>query len=367
MTKFDALVFICEILSFNDEDDGALHDRIASEKTDWPLVVKITSDYFLSPALGVRLERGGLLDALPDKELADYFITMKGLNAERNKRLRAQAVDVCRIMNSAGTEPVLLKGAGNVLSGLYDDPAIRFMRDIDILIKPESVRPCLEALHSAGYREIDYSGPELHHHRPLFHDDYPAPVELHTTAVMPPPAGWILSAEDMFADAQMIRENGAVMMIPSPQSRMVHNIAHASVCHGGFDMIYILQMYDMVMLARAFNLDWPAIKKAFDKHGKWARAQAYLERAGRLFGEPAPEIIGDIPLMAPLTRALFKGQVNSRSVRGMSFIIDNYVKVAYRMYTSGPARKRILSNLLAPRFYSGHVNRMTRAFRKKTP
>jgi hypothetical protein len=119
MNRRDCAFLLCNCLSLGKEGAGTEHLRrqLASGNVSWDLLVELSSQHLLCPTLHWALDRKQLLACIP-RDLRQYLRGMYDLNAERNDRLTAITVEAARHFNDAGVEPLLLKGAAKLLSGL---------------------------------------------------------------------------------------------------------------------------------------------------------------------------------------------------------------------------------------------------------
>ena len=86
---------------------------------DWDQTVAIAAREEVLPTLA------GKLSCPPD--LSDFFATIHELNAERNRQLIGEIETLALLLNQAGIEPVLLKGSAYLVTGVYCDPADRWL------------------------------------------------------------------------------------------------------------------------------------------------------------------------------------------------------------------------------------------------
>ncbi len=153
MNRKDAFLFLTRCLA--PEDRGAnLAGEIAAGRVCWERVVEIASEYWMTLVLYRELGEKHLLDLLPPNDrndLLEYFRAIHAANAARNRGLLAHAAEVVGMLNGIGVEPILLKGAAHLASGLYPDPAVRFMDDIDLLVPDDRALECWLLLLAAGY------------------------------------------------------------------------------------------------------------------------------------------------------------------------------------------------------------------------
>ncbi|MEI6785960.1 MAG: nucleotidyltransferase family protein, partial [Verrucomicrobiota bacterium] len=148
MTRYQAFRFLTRCLALRPCDAGEvdrLKMEIVSGQVDWGKVVELASHHYMIVALVVAF-REHQLAAVLSEEVLEYFEEIHGLSAARNQRIRDQVFEIARALNTIGVEPVLLKGAANLIAGLYSDPASRLMFDIDILVPEGRVGECFQKL-----------------------------------------------------------------------------------------------------------------------------------------------------------------------------------------------------------------------------
>lgn len=291
MNSFETLIFICRILSYQGEkEDKKLEEDIAGSNIEWPVVIEIASVYYLSAAIYPSLSRKGLLDFIPP-EVRDYFLGVLELNRERNQKLRDQTVVFSALLNEIDVEPLLLKGMANIVLGVYEDPGIRLMNDIDAMVPEERLIDCVEKLQNAGYQDLYELGPDRHHYSPMGHPDEIGALELHTRPVVAV-FGAIVPTKRMWLDSESIEVDGATVRIASATQRVLHNIVHMQLQHGAHHPMYFHQMYDLALIRKASEaeIDWPLVERSF-KEGKQPGAlQIYLANTERYLFCKKPEL-----------------------------------------------------------------------------
>jgi hypothetical protein len=130
--------------------------------------------YRLRPTAGFQSAPGA--DAL----LHGAELTSRVLTAD----LIAAVEDIIIALHSAGTEPTLLKGI-SFASRYYEEPHLRIMGDVDILVPPDSIDRSIEAVRHLGFETIQDAGHSLHHAPPLRQPGRDIHLELHH-ALLPP-------------------------------------------------------------------------------------------------------------------------------------------------------------------------------------
>ncbi|MGK0414716.1 MAG: hypothetical protein ACJA1B_002944, partial [Polaribacter sp.] len=156
MTYKETFLFIgkCLTISHNQNHKILIEDDLKNNIVNWDSVVKISTSYFMFPALYCNLKRAKFLHYLP-VELVNYMIHIADLNRDRNEQIVAQAKEINTILLKHNITPIFLKGTGNLLEGLYDDIAERMVTDIDILIKKEDCIKAFKILQENNYEKIN--------------------------------------------------------------------------------------------------------------------------------------------------------------------------------------------------------------------
>ncbi|GAB4111790.1 MAG: hypothetical protein Kow001_13450 [Acidobacteriota bacterium] len=131
----------------------------------------------LKPLLGYRLQ--GRLPPSAGQRLAQEL----RLNLVRNLSRVAELSRLSAAFAGQGLEMISLKGMHLALVA-YPHLGVRFMRDLDILVRPEAVVAAQRLLESLGYRPTGTGDPDAfmqvtHHFHPYVHGKTSQLVELH--------------------------------------------------------------------------------------------------------------------------------------------------------------------------------------------
>jgi len=293
LTERAAFRFLCACLTADGRDDpraalGPLRDAGEPARQE---LVRLASVQQVTPALGPVLRAKGLADLLP-ADLVGYFDGMATLNRQRNERVRSEASELAGLLNGAGVTPVFLKGGANLLDGLYPDPAMRIMVDLDVLVPAGEAERCYDFLHGQGFEVLqDEVDPRGHQHPAVGRPGAAVSIEIHR-AVLPFPHGPVLPAREVLDAATAIDLDGARAAVPAPVHRVVHNIAHAQLSDHGYlyGVLELRRLFDFVLLRRAFDdgLNWSEIGGRFADNGATTALGFHLEAAHRLLGAPPP-------------------------------------------------------------------------------
>ena len=290
---------LAALLDPTGRDPAGVHmDRgmIAADR-DWLALYQLATAHLVAPVLYATLATRDRLSQVPP----DVRTALEGLyqlNDQRNRRLRAVLRDTVRLLNQAGIEPILLKGAIALLPEQYPLAFARVLGDLDLAVADTQLRTAVAALQAAGY----YPAPkidrrlwpnEYYHWLPLFHPSGDGYVELHHDLFNDRRLKAALSLPMVQARAQARDWDGHQVRIPTLEHRLLHNALHHQVDDQAFesDQRSLRQLLEFAQL-RAWPAgaepDWPGLLRPLDRVGVGAAVRAWLLAAQTLFGQPLP-------------------------------------------------------------------------------
>ncbi len=203
MRPFDLLCGLISVALGHRTADSDLAAAVAATDVPWPRLVTLSGVHLLTPALAPALRDEALCGAVPP-ELVDYLSAMHAAATQRNAALRCQLEQVAAHLNGFGIVPVALKGAIRLIDGLWPDPALRFMHDLDLLVPETALAPCAATLAELGWRQFPAGPGETEHHLALIHPEATVRIELHHQPLSDPHTA-LLPAARMLARATPAR------------------------------------------------------------------------------------------------------------------------------------------------------------------
>ena len=183
MSYKETFYFIAKCLTISLEK----HNKIAIEKTlqsntiDWDTVVQVSTQQLVFPAMYCALKKEGFLRYLP-QELVNYMENITKLNRQRNQQIITQVTALNTFLLDHNITPIFLKGAANLIAGLYTDIAERMIGDIDFIFSKQDYPKAIRVLREYGYTEVlkaTYYFPNQHHYRRLHKKGHIAAIEIH--------------------------------------------------------------------------------------------------------------------------------------------------------------------------------------------
>lgn len=261
---------------------------------DWAALDAMAGQHRLRPMLHDRWRGSRSVPAeLRARWAAGYRVGTMAALAQRADLRRA-----CAILAQAGFTPIALKGAF-LAAHAYPAPALRPLRDLDILITAGKVEAAFALLLDAGYRRLDpaatLEAAADDKHMPTLVSPNGTAIELHRSLweadgtrdhAMPR----MLEPADVVARAVM--RDG--IMFPCAEDMLTHLIVHAIYSHR-LDCGPLL-LWDVFHLARTQPIDWRSLWRRAGRE-RWSDGAALVlglvrrwraESIPRATNEPPP-------------------------------------------------------------------------------
>jgi hypothetical protein len=274
---------------------GEAGDRPAppsrSPQWNWDKLVQTASDETVLSVMHDSLTGLGLAHEVP-ADVANLFSTVKKLNLERNQRILSELKCISGFFNNAGIEPVLLKGAAYLLSGIYPDLSTRFLVDLDLLLPESDFPAAIKILKNQGY------SCDAHPVETIIGNAYPplwrpqsVEIDLHRSLCLGVCRS-LLPGSEVVSKSVIHELDGVRLRIPSPEHLVIHHIVHSQIHDFYRERIRpsLRNMYDMVLLQHRFgsDIDWPAIENRFRRHKQYAALAFYLKQVETTLGLASP-------------------------------------------------------------------------------
>ncbi len=295
MKKCDSLSLLCQYLQNLDsrQEDSAPTPKVRQKlQPDWHAVARLADQHFVLPLLYQQLVRKRILQLLPE-DLQTLLAEIYKLNRLRNDLIYNQINRIAFLFNSAGIEPIFLKGSAALLMELYDDPGLRVMNDVDFLVDKKDLPTCVELMQSMGYYPMEgLKLPEdFYHHPPLVHNSHSIRFEIHERLH----TDSVLDSEAIITESVMIKMPDGIVRVPKNTHFTIHNILH----HQVFDKnslneeTPLYQLYDLYMMRERHDrhLDWRSICCFFTNHSLQDPYYYSLDLLRKYFKQRPPEKI----------------------------------------------------------------------------
>jgi hypothetical protein len=266
-------------------------------EAEWLGVINLAADHDLLPTFWRAGVDRGWFAPLPSPALAAVEArfapgrTQPALelqrayddNAHRLDDLLDQGERLLAALGRDGVAAVPLKGWLSVRERWYPDPAVRVMRDLDVLIPVDRAADASRAAAKLGYEPIEEALDDYADHQlpAMAIPGRLGSLELHTALVV---SRWanVLPASDVIAADRM-----------TTTQAVVHAIAHAQLHDEAFLLRHrpLRALHETAVLSRSprgSEIDWDEARRAFDRVDAAPALDAHLHLARELFGADVP-------------------------------------------------------------------------------
>jgi hypothetical protein len=244
--------------------------------------------HHLSAIIFLQIMRQGWQNTLPHSWLEflkdDYCFSL-----QNSLRQEHDALLVLQSLAAAGIEVILLKGADLRLR-LYDDPAIRPMTDLDLLIPRAVLDKARSVLGRLAYRlssdSLDPRPGFREHFRASLHFKKPEQVSLMVDL------HWQIEAVANFyrlpygnlhRQARPLDYQGIPVKVLSPEHLLIH------LCLHNYDELnQALRIVDLGLALQRLPLDWRLFLAEADRLGCQAPLYLMLDQLARIFPQTVP-------------------------------------------------------------------------------
>ncbi|MBW8332099.1 MAG: nucleotidyltransferase family protein [Prolixibacteraceae bacterium] len=358
----------CLALDENPAFKSEIIEKCKNDLIEWEQFVGLCNNHLILPAIYLKFQSHGIIEYLPE-ELAEFLKEVHHLNSVRNKQILLQLQEIMNILNEHEIFPTLLKGAGNLLDGLYADVGERILGDIDFLVPEKDYLLSAELLESKGYTKFNdipkYDDVEsLKHYPRLSHLDFVASIEIHRIPVNVEYVSWFNSATIYSERKSVTALDGC--FVESDHHKIIHNFVHSQLSNEGFlfGSVSLREMYDLYLLSRRFPLaeTIPHIKAK-------QKAIAYFAFSRLVLGLDESFFSGTNFAYQILLK---KHSLNQNSTffynshRSLIFmaqrIFTGYIGQILKAFYSKDKRNYLLRRINDPKWYADHIGLYSRFF-----
>jgi hypothetical protein len=249
---------------------AAVAQRLPSALTAVPSLDELATaaeQHGLEPLVLAHIERTGL--AIPENLLRARLLARWTQHAHAaSVRARVMA-DVTRATVQARVPFLVLKGAA-LAHLVYDDPRLRPMRDVDLLIRKADAGRALDVLMHCGFRPGG-TAPSHHHHLQSMAktlEGATVTIELHHELMARTPFVEPRNYDDLIRRSQSFEWGGMSYQTLGCEDTLWHVYAHAFVInalHPG--AIRLLSVADLVHATEEWidRIDWARLRRQYGR------------------------------------------------------------------------------------------------------
>lgn len=332
--------------------------------------IRFCRNKLILPTVYLKLKKHEILPFLP-VDFVDFLTEVYQLNLTRNESILKQLQQILDILNEKEIYPTLLKGAGNLVDGIYSDVGERMMSDIDFLVSESEYLLSAELLQNAGYRKyVEVSGyqniMEMKHFPKLYHPDFPGAVEIHR---IPVDVNYLNGFNQDLIDAEKRRAKliGGCYVL-SDKHKIAHNFIHCQLSNEGFLFggLPLRDIYDLYLFSERMPLQdvLPHIKEREKAIAYFALASEVLHinfdfPGKRNFSYKILKNKHDLNLKSQFLYRLYRG-----SVFIFQRIFIGYIGQFFQLFFSKEIRKSVFKRLSTRKWYKDHLSLYKRFFIK---
>ncbi len=232
---------------------------------DWNYIFKKNDYLFFAPALYLlmkKLKKQEKQEIIPES----YYSRLRNIHyatAVSNIKLREQISQILRIFRNTDIRIIFLKGS-DFLQTIYKDRiGIRWVSDMDILVRKEGLKDCRTLFLNAGYKEAKPVLIPFHHNLCLYKEELEKPIEIHYHLLhsAAEQKKIRIDIKEIFRDSQKISYLEHTLPVLSPEDSLLYRCIdlvnrHSSSLQCTLDISAIIYHYK--------NLNWEeTIKKSF--------------------------------------------------------------------------------------------------------
>jgi len=234
-------------------EPGALPTEPDPEQ--WQVIARHAREHRLRPLLHARAKSWAFA---PPTDLADDWAAAYRRSALRALQQKAELARLGRTMAESGIEAMVLKGGAIAWRGWFD-PALRPMRDLDLLVGPENAERAQQALRDLGYTGEEGPNESNDKHLPgLLSPRTGTAIEIHLHLIEPEGSSG-LDHDNAFRERAALRSlelPGIPLHVPSDTDTLLHLILHGALDHQ-FNNGPLL-VFDVAALLEHGTIDWAA-------------------------------------------------------------------------------------------------------------
>lgn len=225
------LILLCSRIRVDEKEKEVFERIIESREFDWNKILDNAFKNSVLPFIYFHLKGLGLLPKVPGG-IKDKLEKFHHFNTARNAWILLSLEKLSETL-SRNKIPFLLIQGSCLLADVYSNPSLRYLSDIDVLIKKDRLSGIENIIAPLGWKMSDHPGNrewciENLNHLPLFYrKDEPVVLEIHFK--LPYPEGKKEMDCNWIWEKTCKREiRSSVVYIPSPENMIIQLSMHIS-------------------------------------------------------------------------------------------------------------------------------------------
>jgi hypothetical protein len=232
-------------------------------------------------------------ETAPDRVL-ERLRTHYVANAFRNAILFRETATATRALSEEGIPVLLLKGI-HLARFVYEEPALRSMADIDLMVPRDRIVDADRILVGLGYGPLPRPDIERHcqwsNHLPALVKEGAEVLEVHYD-IERPTSPFTIETRTLWEAAQPVDIDGASAFVLSPEHLLINLCLHLAY-HHKFERAALKGLVDIATAIRRTTVDWPAFARSANDWKAGPFAYATLRLARDILNAPVPDDVFD--------------------------------------------------------------------------
>lgn len=257
------------------------------EGLDWVEIIGTANAHLVAPSLYRSLLASGNA-ARVDTDALAYLRDLDEANRHRNRRLGRQIVEIASALNACGVEPLLIKGAAEIVLAAEPAQVGRMLCDIDLMAADHEVPRVIDTLSRLGYVRLENSACR-HSPGSFWRPGVAGAIDVHDR--LPGRAERVRYQEVRRERATRLAYQGANLLVPDPTMRLFVNVVHEMLHDEGLlrGTVKFRYLVDLAGLLRhaASAIDWRWITSQRSDPAFSLALELQLAMAMRLLGAPS--------------------------------------------------------------------------------
>jgi hypothetical protein len=303
----------------------------------------------VSALIFYRLKKRDALGFLP-KQIEEGFRNRYLMNAARNLKLSFELRNVLEAFLAENISSIVLKGA-HLVNWIYENPALREMSDIDLMLHPEQMKLADKILSQMGYRPRTpwdlACEMENFRHLPVYTKRSSIPIELHFN-IFQVASSFYVGADELWPEKTVYQNGGLKFNGLSPELLLVHICVHLAGHRYAFGLHPLCDISELIFMGSKL-LNWEKFSNKTIKMGYECPVFLSLFLAKELLGAQVPEGVLQSLEFGGINERIF--EIAQRQILAERHLKDFGITVAETLENEGLFSKirTIFKRLFLPR------------------
>lgn len=261
----DRLIFLCASAGINNPSRQEIRN-IPAGAINWDKIIETCGRHEIIPFLYYNLRKTGLNTIIP-KDTLDlmerYYLT----NLRNNLLIEKEIYSLLELANHNSISLIPLKGFSLIQTIYHNNPGVRMMVDVDILVKKDEFHKIREILYQIGYHKAveatahnSYSKPQ----HEILYSKVLSPklishIELHHA--ISPARPYKINLPHLWERTQGRNLNSQKILLLSPEDTFITLVLHLRRHLRRLTLKFIIDIAELLNKNEA-NLDWQYIENS---------------------------------------------------------------------------------------------------------